>query len=97
MTTLKLHHCLGHDRKLGQNADTLTIVRAIINLGHNLGLQVTVEGVETIDQFNILLSLGCDQMQGYLFARPMPLTAIAELEQTKIQSWFISKGLKAIA
>ena len=47
------------------------IVRAIIELGHGLGIRVTAEGVETEEQFNELRRLGCDALQGYLFARPM--------------------------
>ncbi|RYF09900.1 MAG: EAL domain-containing protein, partial [Oxalobacteraceae bacterium] len=84
-------------RTLGQNSDTLTIVRAIVNLGHNLGLQVTVEGVETIEQLRILQGLGCDQMQGYLFSRPMPLTVLADLVQGQIRNFFVTSELKAIA
>lgn len=67
-------------RRLGQGADALTIIKAIINLGQNLGLQVTVEGVETQEQAALLRLLGVDQMQGYLFGRPAAQeTAIAAL------------------
>ena len=76
-------------RTIGQ-ADTLTIVRAITNLGHNLGLQVTVEGVETAEQLVILRGLGCDQMQGYLFARPSATLAASELEQARLRALFAS-------
>lgn len=48
------------------------IVRAIIDLGHGLGMRVTAEGVETEAQFLELSRLGCDTLQGFLFARPMP-------------------------
>ncbi|GJE64744.1 putative signaling protein [Methylorubrum aminovorans] len=83
-------------RRLGQHADSLTIVRAITHLGHNLGLQVTVEGVETQEQLAVLRELGCDQMQGYLFARPMPMTApmtapiagAPDLERARLRSLF---------
>nr|WP_286158921.1 EAL domain-containing protein [Methylobacterium sp. Leaf456] len=51
-------------RRLGEDADSLTIVRAITHLGHNPGLQVTMEGVETAEQLAMLRTLGCDQMQG---------------------------------
>jgi diguanylate cyclase (GGDEF)-like protein/PAS domain S-box-containing protein len=47
------------------------IVHAIIILGHHLGLTVTAEGVELEEQANILRALGCDQMQGYLFCKPL--------------------------
>jgi len=48
------------------------IVRSIVELGHNLGLRVVAEGVETTDSFTMLQAMGCDGAQGYLFARPMP-------------------------
>ena len=47
------------------------IVHAIIILGHHLGLTVTAEGVEVEEQASILRTLGCDQMQGYLFCKPL--------------------------
>jgi EAL domain-containing protein (putative c-di-GMP-specific phosphodiesterase class I) len=48
------------------------IVRSIVELGHNLGLRVVAEGVETTEGFTMLETMGCDGAQGYLFARPMP-------------------------
>jgi diguanylate cyclase len=48
----------------------LAIVRAIVDLGHGLGLQVTAEGVETEAQCAALCAVGCDALQGFLFARP---------------------------
>jgi len=48
------------------------IVRSIVDLGHNLALQVVGEGVETDDVFATLREAGCDLAQGYLLARPMP-------------------------
>jgi diguanylate cyclase (GGDEF)-like protein/PAS domain S-box-containing protein len=48
------------------------IVRTIIELGHTLGLDVVGEGVETAEQRRVLLSLGCDLLQGYLVGRPTP-------------------------
>jgi diguanylate cyclase (GGDEF)-like protein/PAS domain S-box-containing protein len=52
------------------------IVHAIIILGHHLGLTVTAEGVELEEQANILRTLGCDQMQGYLFSKPLGVNAL---------------------
>ena len=52
--------------------DDGVIVRSIIDLGHNLGLEVVAEGVEDRDTFDALRCLGCDQAQGYLVSRPMP-------------------------
>jgi diguanylate cyclase (GGDEF)-like protein len=48
------------------------VVRSIVELGHNLGLHVVAEGVETLNTVDALSSLGCDVAQGYHFARPMP-------------------------
>lgn len=53
------------------------IVRSIVALGQNLGLEVIAEGVETQFQRELLRSLGCTHAQGYLFARPLPPAAAA--------------------
>ena len=50
-----------------------TILRAIVMLGRDLGLTIVAEGVETAAQLGVLRGMGCDQAQGYLIARPMPL------------------------
>jgi diguanylate cyclase (GGDEF)-like protein len=47
------------------------VCRAIITLGHSMGMTVVGEGVETADQAGVLLALGCDQVQGYHFSRPL--------------------------
>ena len=71
----------GHELKIdrsivqdvvGSQRDAL-IVRSTIDLAHSLGLKVVAEGIETNDQFSLLSAMGCDQAQGYLVARPMPL------------------------
>ncbi|MCB2031581.1 MAG: EAL domain-containing protein, partial [Rhodoferax sp.] len=48
------------------------ITQAIIGLGHALGMQVVAEGVEHEAEAALLRQSGCDALQGYLFARPMP-------------------------
>lgn len=50
----------------------LVIIRSTIELGHSLGVRVVAEGVETAETLATLTSLGCDEVQGYLIARPMP-------------------------
>ncbi|GBD44990.1 putative signaling protein [bacterium HR40] len=65
-----------------------TLVRAIIALGHGLGMEVLAEGLETATQSAILLAEGCDLAQGYGIARPMPLAAFADwLERWDPQVW----------
>jgi EAL domain-containing protein (putative c-di-GMP-specific phosphodiesterase class I) len=49
-----------------------TIAQMVINLGHGLGLTVIAEGIETEEQRQYLIGLGCHEGQGWLFARPMP-------------------------
>jgi diguanylate cyclase (GGDEF)-like protein/PAS domain S-box-containing protein len=59
------------------NSEDAAIVRAIITLGHSLGMLVVAEGVETQPQLDLLRELGCDEVQGYFTGRPV---AAAELE-----------------
>jgi EAL domain-containing protein (putative c-di-GMP-specific phosphodiesterase class I) len=49
------------------------LVRSTIDLAHGLGLKVTAEGVETATALALLSGMGCDLIQGYFIARPMPL------------------------
>jgi diguanylate cyclase (GGDEF)-like protein len=53
------------------------IVRSIVDLGHNLGLRVVGEGVETLETWEILRATRCDSAQGYLLARPMAVEHLA--------------------
>jgi len=63
------------------------IIQAIVALGRALGLKVVVEGVETEKQRVLLRLAGCDEMQGYLFAKPAPAKAIDRLlAQAKAQA-----------
>ena len=75
-------------KKLGESDESLTLTRTIVNLGHNLGLQVTAEGVETQAQLGILQALGCDQIQGYLVARPAPIGAFTDLDRLRTKTMF---------
>ena len=63
-----------------QNPAHAAIVRSIIDLGHNLGLRVVGEGVETDDVLTALREAGCDVAQGFLFARPKP---VGELRRSR--------------
>ena len=64
---------------MGSDADALAIVRAIIDLGHVLGLTVVAEGVEDEETWTRLRGLGVDRLQGYAIARPMPASDLASL------------------
>ncbi|WXL25607.1 EAL domain-containing protein [Ectopseudomonas mendocina] len=57
---------------LPKDHDDVAIARAVIALGHSMGLNVLAEGVENEDQVDMLIRLGCDHAQGYYFARPQP-------------------------
>ena len=65
------------DKSFVQNEKDDAIVRAVINLGSSMGMKVVAEGVERPDQLATLQGYGCDQVQGYHFARPMPAGEVA--------------------
>ncbi|MCQ0988992.1 putative bifunctional diguanylate cyclase/phosphodiesterase [Jiella marina] len=59
-------------QELAVRPEALAVVRLIVGLGRDLGMATTAEGVETEEQLACLRTLGCTQVQGFLFARPMP-------------------------
>jgi EAL domain-containing protein (putative c-di-GMP-specific phosphodiesterase class I) len=65
--------------RMTEHAGDMAIVSSIIALAHGLDLSVIAEGVETEEQRKLLLLLRCDQMQGYLFSRPVAIHQIGEL------------------
>jgi diguanylate cyclase (GGDEF)-like protein/PAS domain S-box-containing protein len=66
--------------------DDAAIVRTIVTLGHALGVSVVAEGVETAEQLEYLMSVGCDVLQGFLFSKPLSVEAFGELliEQLRV-------------
>jgi diguanylate cyclase (GGDEF)-like protein len=64
---------------LNHNRHSMAIVRAVINLGHSLTMPVLAEGIETQVQHALLVKEGCDEAQGYLIGRPLPIAEHAEL------------------
>ena len=64
-------------RDLGSDPDDAAIVRAIIQMARSLNLRTIAEGVETADMLHQLRVFGCDEAQGYYFARPMSADAVA--------------------
>ncbi|HYP80387.1 MAG TPA: EAL domain-containing protein, partial [Steroidobacteraceae bacterium] len=68
-------------RALTQGNEHAAVIRAIIELGHGLGLRTVAEGVEEESQWRMLAAMGCDSSQGYLTGRPQPAEELAPLLQ----------------
>nr|WP_307774064.1 EAL domain-containing protein [Aeromonas caviae] len=79
VATLKLDKSF--TQGLATNQATTAIVRSVIGLGHELGIKITAEGVETPEQQAWLVQVGCDRLQGYLFSRPLPSAEFARSYQ----------------
>ena len=65
-------------RNIATDDDDVTLVRAIVRLAQELGIEVMAEGVESVEQKAVLMSVGCRYAQGYLLARPMPVEQATE-------------------
>ena len=63
-------------KDLDHGADARAVIDAVVKLAHALGLKVVAEGVETVRQHKALVELGCDELQGFLFAKPMTARAL---------------------
>ncbi len=64
---------------IGEDPDGGAIAAAMIGLAHSLGKRVTAEGVETVEQLDFLRERGCDAVQGFLLARPLPASGLLEV------------------
>ena len=69
-------------RDLSRKGDSLAIIKAIIGLGHSLGMELVAEGVETEEQLNAVREQGCNEVQGFYFSPPMPAAAVQFLLET---------------
>ena len=69
---------------LATDPDDVEIIKAIITIGHSLNRKVIAEGVETAEQLAILRKYRCDEMQGYLFSRPLPAEEMTEFLKEKM-------------
>jgi polar amino acid transport system substrate-binding protein len=61
------------------NEEDQRIVKAIIELGHNLGMEIVVEGIEDEKMFNMMVDFGSDYIQGYYFSKPLPVFEFQKL------------------
>jgi EAL domain-containing protein (putative c-di-GMP-specific phosphodiesterase class I) len=64
---------------VGYETEDTAVIRAVASLARTLGITVTAEGVETHEQVTQLREAGCDQVQGYVFARPVSADRVPEL------------------
>ncbi len=69
--------------RLGEAEDATIIVRTIVGLAHNLGLAVTAEGVETPEQLAMVREFMCEEVQGFLLGRPLPMGAPSQLSSAR--------------
>lgn len=81
ISTIKIDKSFVGD--LAENHNSSPIIHAIIGIAQGFGLQLMAEGVETYSQMKILQDLGCEEMQGYFFSKPLPA---AEVERLMINS-----------
>jgi EAL domain-containing protein (putative c-di-GMP-specific phosphodiesterase class I) len=65
-------------REMNREPESLAIVESIIALAHALGKETVAEGVETLEEYELLQARGCQLMQGYFFAKPMPVARFEE-------------------
>nr|ART37121.1 D64 [uncultured bacterium] len=79
LTQLKIDQSFVRD--IESNVQDRAIVRTIIATANSFNLDVIAEGVETVEQKNLLLAEGCSHFQGYLFSKPMPIAQFSQLLQ----------------
>ncbi|MGR6616509.1 MULTISPECIES: EAL domain-containing response regulator [Pseudomonas] len=72
-------------REVTSNPQDAAIARTVIQLAHSLGLLAVAEGVETQAQWAFLKEAGCDQLQGYLFSRPLPVDTLEPLLRRRLK------------
>ena len=65
--------------RIGQDGENLAIIQAIVTLAKQLGMTIVAEGIETPQQKDYLKLLGCDEGQGYLFAKPLPTKEVESI------------------
>lgn len=71
---------------IGRNGKSENIVKAIVDMTHALGNKTIAEGIETPEQFHFLQRIGCDKVQGFLFAHPMPAADLENWQKDRSQN-----------
>jgi EAL domain-containing protein (putative c-di-GMP-specific phosphodiesterase class I) len=66
-------------RRLGKDDQASKLCETMVSVGRSLSISVVAEGVETVDQLQLLQRMGCDQIQGYLVSPPIPADEIPAL------------------
>ncbi len=79
---LKIDQCFVRD--IETSPENQAIVRSVVTLARDLGMNITAEGVENEQQATILAGLGCKQVQGYLYSRPMPASEVEKKPQHEL-------------
>lgn len=64
--------------EINNRSSNAALIKSIIGIGKSLGIPVLAEGVETVDEVNLLTEYGCDRFQGFYFAKPMPINDLKE-------------------
>ena len=85
--------------QMTENEENIAIVRTIVALAQNLGMDVVAEGVETDDQLNLLRKLDCENGQGYLFSTPLDVNDVDQyivISQSNMADWQATESLQLI-
>jgi EAL domain-containing protein (putative c-di-GMP-specific phosphodiesterase class I) len=85
ISTLKVDQSFVREIGAGPQADDAPIIRTIITLAHSLGMSVVAEGVETEEQHQLLVRLGCEGLQGFLLHAPMDVAAASALLEQQLR------------
>ncbi len=82
--------------EMAAEANDAVIVRSIVDLAHNMGLRAVAEGVESEAVWRALVNLGCDLVQGYYFAKPMPAQTFLQWLITTAPEWSEKKATNSM-
>ena len=75
---------------------TREVIRSVIELSHTIGAVTVAEGIETMEQLNFIREAGCDLVQGYIYAKPMPAHISAVVRCVRSSSSAIASTVSAV-